>query len=179
MQNLMKERAGRQGRRLAGAVAATLVMVAVGLVDSGPAEAHFSGADSVDGSEIRWEDHTVFDDARVHSINTWNALGRIKILPDGRFTITDLKFKDFNFSNAGWDGIWTANPGADTIGYNRFYFDGYNDTQRRGVAAHEMGHALGLAHSFPGELMVDNTPQRGSITTPQSHDIADYHALWG
>lgn len=145
-----------------------------------PAEAHFLGTDSVDSGEIRFEDYLDnYDDARIHAASAWNALGRIDILGDTSVTVTDLEWFDLDRGATGWDGRYFPQPYADGIQLNEHYLRGYTTTKRRGVATHELGHALGLAHSYSGQVMVDNTPARGSITTPQSHDRADYMTLWG
>jgi hypothetical protein len=164
---------------LVGTAAAVVGVAGLVLVAATPASAHFLGNDSVDGGEIRWEDNTGWDDARAHAINTWNALGRINIAPDNVTSIADLEWHSVNRSDVNFDGRWVAYGGADHIELNTYYFNGYSTTKRRGVAAHEQGHALGLGHSYSGQLMVDNTPARGNITTPQSHDKADYQSLWG
>lgn len=144
-----------------------------------PATAHFLGNDSVDDGEIRYESYTNYTDARSWATSSWNALGSINIAGDTSSTITDLEWHDANLPSVSWDGKWTSQSFADAITLNGHYLSGYTQTKRRGVATHELGHALGLAHSYAGQVMVDNTASRGSITTPQSHDTADYRSLWG
>lgn len=139
--------------------------------------AHYLGNDSVDGREIRWEDYTAFDDARNHANSTWNALGRVNIAADSATTVADLEWRDANRSDVGWDGMWSARTGADLIQLNAAYLNGYTTFKRRAVAAHEQGHALGLAHSYSNQLMNSCSTCSG-YNTPQSHDRADYFALW-
>ncbi|GAB1335631.1 matrixin family metalloprotease [Streptomyces sp. E-15] len=157
------------------------VVLSISFTAATPASAHFLGNDSVDDREIRWEDSTRYDDARKHAINAWDnsSLNRINIAPDAWNTIADLEWRDSSRTDVTWDGLWKARTGADAIYLNVAYLKNYGTTKRRGVATHELGHALGLAHSYSGQIMVNNTPARGSLTTPQSHDKADYHALWG
>ncbi|MEU2224756.1 MULTISPECIES: matrixin family metalloprotease [unclassified Streptomyces] len=157
------------------------MVLSISFTAATPASAHFLGNDSVDDREIRWEDSTRYDDARKHAINAWDnsSLNRINIAPDAWNTIADLEWRDSSRTDVTWDGLWKARTGADAIYLNVAYLKNYGTTKRRGVATHELGHALGLAHSYSGQIMVNNTPARGSLTTPQSHDKADYHALWG
>ncbi len=168
-------------RRKTAAACVSAVVLTLTFTAATPASAHFLGNDSVDDREIRWEDETRYDDARKHAINAWDnsTLNRINIAPDAWNTITDLEWRDSNRSDVTWDGLWKARTGADAIYLNVHYLKNYGTTKRRGVATHELGHALGLAHSYRGQIMVNNTPDRGSLTTPQSHDKADYHTLWG
>lgn len=160
--------------RLAFALAAT---VALGVGGASPAGAHFLGYDSVDGDEIAYEDHTKWDDARVWARDRWNALGRVDIFPDGFWTNSDIEFTDVNKSWVSWAGLYEYEWWDDTdeIYFNDYYMNGYDTVRRRFVAMHELGHALGLAHSYTGQIMQTYV---GSIQYLQSHDRSDYYALY-
>lgn len=142
------------------------------------AAAHFLGYSAVDGREIRWTDSTVFDSPRSYAIGKWNAEGRISIRADAWNTVNDLNWRDARRSDVSWAGLYTHRSGTaqeDLITFNRHYVDGYSTSRRNNVALHELGHALGLAHSYSGQVMYAYV---STITTVQSHDRADYRALW-
>lgn len=150
-------------------------------VQLGVATAHFLGEDSVDGSEIRYQDNTRWDDSRSTAESRWEALpGGVNILPDSAATINDLDIGDYS-ANDGLCGFWDGRTGEDHLRLNNSYYNGASTTNRRACTLHEFGHAHGLAHSYDSQVM-DNCPVSacGSVyTTPQSHDRSDYAALWG
>ncbi len=142
------------------------------------ATAHYLNDDSVDGRELRYEDSTKWDDARVWSISRWRELGRLTIAFDTASTVTDLTFQDYN-SNDGRCGYWDGRTGSDVARYNDRFFGGYSTTNRRACATHELGHALRLGHSYSNQMDYCPVSSCGSVfTTPQYHDRSDYYGIW-
>lgn len=147
------------------------------LLTSVPALAHFQGYSAVDAMEIRWGGSTQYTTARDHSISTWNALGKVNIAPDTIWTYEDITYSDVNRSDVTWCGVYVYyGVGSDDIQFNIYYFTTMNDDQDKFCALQEMGHALGLAHSFNGNVMY------GDVNTGQpylgTHDKEDYSTLY-
>lgn len=157
-------------------IALSLVFASL-LVLPSIAFAHFLGYDSVDAGEIRYGSSTIYTTARSHAVSTWNTLGSINIAADTATTYEDVTFLDASRSDVSWDGLYTNTDGSDEIYLNKYYLSGYTSTQQKAVAAHELGHALGLAHSYSPNLMNPCSTCSG-VTTPQSHDRSDYYSLW-
>lgn len=140
------------------------------------AYAHFLGYSSVDEREIRWGGSTKYTAAQSHSITTWNALGKVNIAPDTIYTYEDVTYGDINRSDVTWSGLYTCwGALTDNIDFNDYYMSNYTDDEKKHVALHELGHALGLDHSYSPNVMVSG---RYSITTLGSHDTEDYYSLW-
>lgn len=153
---------------------ASLVLI-LGLAP--PANAHFLSWDLVDGREIRYNDYTKWDDARSQAASTWNTLGSIYIAPDIASTIADLSIYDYTRD----DGLCGLTNSDGKMFFNDRYFNTATSTKRRACADHEMGHALGLDHSYTTQVM-DPCPVCSNpsyYTTPQSHDVSDYRQKWG
>ncbi len=79
----------------AGIVVFFAVAVATAvMVGTSTASAHRFGVDSVTGREIRYEDHTRYDDARNFGAREWNKLGSVAIRQST--SGADLEFRDYN-----------------------------------------------------------------------------------
>lgn len=155
----------------AGALATTLL-----LAGASPASVHDLGRDSVDGSEIRYEDHTSWDTPMNHAINTWDALGCVNIEHDAWNTITDLEFDDYTDSSTSTLAFYRTRTGADLINFNNHHFNTMTDSQRKKTALHELGHALRFDHTTTsGSVMRSGII---SQTTLGSHDTSDYTNQW-
>jgi Matrixin len=154
------------------------VLLATVLLAPSTSSAHFNSCDAVDGQTITWISTTLFASDRDYAIGQWNARGGVNITPSAPNAVADVWFRDINRPDVRSVGSFTCRPfgNVDYIKFNRFFMDGYNDVQQKNVALHELGHALGLGHSFGGQIMNASV---SNLNTLQSHDVADYCALWG
>jgi len=162
-------------------VACIMALLSIGA--STPAQAHLflpPGDTAVDGNEIRYGDSTQWDVARNHSIGVW-CYAPIIIAPDAWNTYEDLTFRDVNGSDYGWAGYYQPSTGTDDLYYNTWAFNQFSTARRNAVAAHEMGHALNLAHNDMSPFQLMNSLiaySDGSVNTPQSHDVQDFNERW-
>ena len=141
-------------------------------------EAHFQGYDSVDDGEIRYDEGTKYDVPLNHAIAVWNERKQVRIVPDNLVNIEDLYFSDIRRTDIPNCGLYDNNSSSDDIYFNIPVLDAADENFRKMCATHELGHALGLAHSIDFNVMdADASPTVETI--PQCHDREDYRALWG
>jgi len=136
--------------------------------------AHYvTGTDSVDGDEIRWGGSTTYSTAWNFGVSLWNTLDPIDIEPDTIWTIEDLTIADVSWPLQSWYGAYS--PNDDYLYFNTYYMGGLSSSQQKNIAAHELGHALGLGHHSISNNVMDDTDFYTSIGT---QDEYDYDYLW-
>lgn len=132
----------------------------------------------------------------LNGIDAWNWSPAPVVFVSGT---SGIALYDTNAGNSGWDGYETEaastfycqNPsGYDQFAHawaelNYYYTSGYYKSGSSGaiqsVAAHELGHAIGLGHSSSQTLMAPNTDRYWTygINTPQQDDINGANYLYG
>ncbi len=166
----MKKRKGMQ----LGAILAAMLLVSLAFVPA--VSAHFLGYSAVDEMEIRYGGSTQYTTAQSHSFSTWNNLGKVNIAPDTIWTYEDVTYSDYYDSNTDISGYYQYySIGSDDIKFNQYWFDQFTTDEKKKTATHELGHALGLAHSYYPNIMVQG---QYSLTQLGSHDISDYNTLY-
>lgn len=151
------------------------------IATAAPIQAHFQSYDSVNDCEIRYEEETQYDTARVAGELLWEAImgsdNCVNIAPDNSDTSTDLVAKDVNKQNVTWAGYYNWWPVLkDRIRYNEYYMKDYGSCKKTFVAGHEWGHAQRLDHSESGNIMQDTVANRCVLG---DHGKSDYREQWG
>ncbi|HEX7167086.1 MAG TPA: M43 family zinc metalloprotease [Acidimicrobiales bacterium] len=162
--------------RLAGVLAMSVMLL--GVTASPPAHAHFLGRDSVDDGEIRYSESTVHDEPLATAILVWNSKRQVRIRPDNMWNVEDVKVSDASWPWSDACGQWEDSAGKDDIWINLDVYYPLSGHDKDACMTHEFGHALGLGHSFDGQLMKYGYGP-GAVDTPRCHDMQDYNSLWG
>jgi len=130
------------------------------------------GADGVDGNVMEWTGSTTFTTAFSAGVDTWKQESKINIYyvassPD--ITVSDI---DDEFT------LWAGKYFYLTyeLKFNQDKLRGQTDALKQHVTTHELGHALGLDHSYAGNVMVDPSTSQTGLGW---QDWRDYHYLWG
>lgn len=158
------------------AVLVLITMLIISSISISSASVFLTGVSAVDNGEIRYGGSTQYTTARTYSINTWNGLGEVNIAPDTIYTVEDLNYGDYYDSDTTAAGYYQpTSVGADRLRFNRYYLDNYTDAKKKNVALHELGHALGLAHSTTGNVMYSKV---AGTTLLGYNDIDSYNYLY-
>ncbi|KAB2947523.1 MAG: matrixin family metalloprotease [Candidatus Methanoperedens sp.] len=109
-------------------------------------------------------------------MDIWNALGKVNIAPDTIWTYEDLTYSDYYNPSSGFPAYYDPNDyDGDDLMFNQYLMNGLTSDEKKKVAIHELGHALGLEHSYIPNVMVQG---QYSYTQLGSHDIEDYNYLY-
>lgn len=106
--------------------------------------------------------------------STWNAYKSGVIRADSALVVEDVYVSDVNSAN-GWAGM-TYQSGK--IELNTYYMANYSTSRKTNVAAHELGHALGLAHSTSTDLMDASITSHTSTQALSQNDKDSYDAAY-
>jgi hypothetical protein len=126
--------------------------------------------------EIRWTGTTTPYTTEWNSaVNVWNSGGgSIIIAPSiNRVDLTakvEYRTDDPYYQYTGW---W--NGADDSLTLNSYVLVNKTPPQIQNTVMHELGHALGIAHSYIGNIM---EPYQTSLNSLGGQDRSDYYFKW-
>lgn len=110
------------------------------------------------------------------AVSTWNNLTPIVIIQSS--TSTSVSIVETDASPSTWKGRYTPGPKPSIalVELNTSQLASSTSSGIQNTITHELGHALGLDHSFTGNVMYTYQSSQTSLGT---QDTTDYHYLWG
>jgi hypothetical protein len=104
--------------------------------------------------------------------STWNGLHKVTL--ELATSTVDLNISTVDFSDVNWKGgVTNGIPGDMQL--NNYYLQNNSVNEVRNTFVHELGHALGLDHSYTGNVMYFAQLSQATLG-PQ--DMSDYYYLW-
>ena len=129
------------------------------------------GASLTNGCQLTYTSTSAFTSQLTNAIATWNNLTGVDVL--SATTTPDVSISDANRDDVVWKGITSFASG--TIILNSYYLVGQTSDQIRNTITHEIGHTLGLDHSYTGNVMYFNQTNQTNLGPI---DLSDYYYIW-
>ena len=102
--------------------------------------------DNVDsGGHLDWDYDTTYYSQTVWGMNLWNGYKSGVIREDSPLVVQDIFVTDVNSATAGYYGY--RDRANAKIYFNIYSMSDLSASEKKSVAAHELGHALGLGHN--------------------------------
>jgi|GEM_PF-2359016 len=132
---------------------------------------------AVDGTDLEYTyDNTIGPDYTSEiedSVDVWNNLGIITI--DETNGIPDVAVKNENAPSEFYAGVWDPIPSPTELKLNTYHLATMISDNVQSAITHEFGHALGLAHSYSGNVMYKNVQSQIMLG---AQDVRDYNEKW-
>lgn len=129
---------------------------------------------------------TTYATALTNAVNTWNAQPRVSLAAtSSTSSIWTVLIYDVNKPYESWRGQTShgyalellPSQATSTVELNTYYLDNDQNTSvTQKTVTHELGHVLGLDHSFSGNVMYAHP---SSQTALGDQDLIDYDYQWG
>lgn len=169
---------GKGARRWLSLVLAIALGAVGAVVVSAPASAHyFIGGQLVDNFTIKpYSYNSQWQPPMDRSIQRWNADSDANITKSNgsSSTVTAASYSDTWYGHyQSYVFSFSIRLNARTISRDAGNFQNFVQS----VFTHELGHALSLGHNSVTSIMNDSR-NRNTLYTPQSHDISDVNSYY-
>lgn len=130
-----------------------------------------SGSVNPETKQLLWGASTDYTGDLSASLSIWQSLYLVTISSSSE---PYVYISDIDDSEAD-PGYYDPVPNPDEILLNSHWLDGDDSEFIQNVILHELGHALGLGHSFSGNVMYNSQTSQNYLG---SQDISDYNFIW-
>ena len=121
------------------------------------------------GKHLDWGGGTQYQSNFDGAVNTWNAYKPGVIRKDTALTVEDVYVWDYYTTN---DDVGLTDPNTAEIRFNIYNMQNLNSNDRKNACMHELGHALGLEHNEPADVMYK---QVNGVTVLTQNDKDSYN----